>query len=161
CGPAQPGEQSTGAAALYARAGDALYCRRWSRLFAGGQSARRYWAALDARADGRRGRDNHHPEPSWRGNLCAGLLSLAPGSGWFAENNERGGVMSERISILIVDDHSVVRQGVRAFLEAQPDFAIAGEAESGEQAVQLAQELIPDVVLMDLALPGIDGVEAT
>jgi NarL family two-component system response regulator LiaR len=69
--------------------------------------------------------------------------------------------MSERISILIVDDHSVVRQGVRAFLEAQPDLAIAGEAESGEQAVQLAQELIPDVVLMDLLLPGIDGVEAT
>lgn len=69
--------------------------------------------------------------------------------------------MSERISILIVDDHSVVRQGVRAFLEAQPDLSIAGEAESGEQAVQLAQELIPDVVLMDLLLPGIDGVEAT
>lgn len=69
--------------------------------------------------------------------------------------------MSERISILIVDDHSVVRQGVRAFLEVQPDLSIAGEAESGEQAVQLAQELIPDVVLMDLALPGIDGVEAT
>jgi NarL family two-component system response regulator LiaR len=69
--------------------------------------------------------------------------------------------MSERISVLIVDDHSVVRQGVRAFLEMQPDLAIAGEAESGEQAVQLAQELIPDVVLMDLALPGIDGVEAT
>ena len=69
--------------------------------------------------------------------------------------------MSERISILIVDDHTIVRQGVRAFLEAQPDLAIAGEAESGEQAVQLAQELIPDVVLMDLLLPGIDGVEAT
>lgn len=69
--------------------------------------------------------------------------------------------MSERISILIVDDHSVVRQGVRAFLEAQPGLAIAGEADSGEQAIQLAQELIPDVVLMDLALPGIDGVEAT
>lgn len=69
--------------------------------------------------------------------------------------------MSERISVLIVDDHSVVRQGVRAFLEMQPDLTIAGEAESGEQAIQLAQELIPDVVLMDLALPGIDGVEAT
>ena len=69
--------------------------------------------------------------------------------------------MSDLISILIVDDHSVVRQGVRAFLEAQPDLSIAGEAESGEQAVQLAQELVPDVVLMDLLLPGIDGVEAT
>jgi NarL family two-component system response regulator LiaR len=69
--------------------------------------------------------------------------------------------MSERISIVIVDDHTIVRQGVRAFLEAQADLSIAGEAESGEQAVQLAQELIPDVVLMDLLLPGMDGVEAT
>ena len=66
-----------------------------------------------------------------------------------------------RISILIVDDHSVVRQGVRAFLEAQADLSVVGEAESGEQAVQLAQKYIPDVVLMDLLLPGINGVEAT
>jgi len=69
--------------------------------------------------------------------------------------------VSERISVLIVDDHSVVRQGVRAFLEAQPDLSIVGEAESGEQGVLLAKEVIPDVVLMDLALPGIDGIEAT
>ncbi len=66
-----------------------------------------------------------------------------------------------RISVLIVDDHSVVRQGVRAFLEAQADLSVVGEAESGEQAVQLAQKYIPDVVLMDLLLPGMNGVEAT
>ena len=66
-----------------------------------------------------------------------------------------------RISVLIVDDHSVVRQGVRAFLEAQADLSVIGEAESGEQAVQLAQKYIPDVVLMDLLLPGMNGVEAT
>jgi NarL family two-component system response regulator LiaR len=66
-----------------------------------------------------------------------------------------------RISILIVDDHSVVRQGVRAFLEAQADLSVVGEAESGEQAVQLAQKYIPDVVLMDLLMPGMNGVEAT
>ncbi len=69
--------------------------------------------------------------------------------------------MSERITVLIVDDHSVVRQGVRAFLETQADLRIVGEADSGEDAVRQARDLIPDVVLMDLMLPGISGVEAT
>src|SRR5512137_1295896 len=65
------------------------------------------------------------------------------------------------LTLLIVDDHAVVRQGLRAFLEAQPDFSVIGEAETGEQAIQLAAEHIPDVVLMDLLMPGMDGVEAT
>ncbi len=66
------------------------------------------------------------------------------------------------ITILLVDDHQVVRQGVRAFLDTQPDFSVVGEAESGEQALSLADEHVPDVILMDLVLPGeIDGVEAT
>ncbi len=69
--------------------------------------------------------------------------------------------MSERITVLIVDDHSVVRQGVRAFLEAQPDMRIVGEADSGEAAIQQAEVQVPDVVLMDLILPGMNGVEAT
>lgn len=69
--------------------------------------------------------------------------------------------MSERISVLIVDDHSMVRQGVRAFLEAQSDLTVVAEAESGEEAVRLTQAHIPDVVLMDLMLPGINGIEAT
>ena len=69
--------------------------------------------------------------------------------------------MSETITILLVDDHSIVRQGVRAFLEAQRDLQIVGEAASGEEAVQLAQELLPDVVLMDLLMAGMNGVEAT
>jgi two-component system, NarL family, response regulator LiaR len=69
--------------------------------------------------------------------------------------------MAERITIMIVDDHSIVRQGVRDFLEAQPDLQVVGEAESGEEAVRVVQELIPDVVLMDLVLPGMSGVEAT
>jgi len=69
--------------------------------------------------------------------------------------------VSERITVLIVDDHSVVRQGVRAFLETQADLRIVGEADSGEDAVRQARDLIPDVVLMDLVLPGISGVEAT
>ncbi len=69
--------------------------------------------------------------------------------------------MAERITVLIVDDHDVVRQGIRAFLEAQPDLHIVGEAASGMEAIRLVQEHIPDVVLMDLAMPGMNGVEAT
>jgi DNA-binding NarL/FixJ family response regulator len=69
--------------------------------------------------------------------------------------------MTERITVLIVDDHDVVRQGVRAFLEAQSDLQIVGEAASGEEAIRLARDYIPDVVLMDLAMPGMNGVEAT
>ena len=63
---------------------------------------------------------------------------------------------------MIVDDHQMVRQGVRHFLETQPGLQVVGEAASGEQAVRLAGHLVPDVVLMDLVLPGgIDGVEAS
>src|SRR5690348_3026420 len=69
--------------------------------------------------------------------------------------------MTERITVLIVDDHDIVRQGVRAFLEAQPDLQIIGEAASGEEAIRQVQEHIPDVVLMDLVMPGMNGVEAT
>ena len=69
--------------------------------------------------------------------------------------------MTEQITILIVDDHSIVRQGVRAFLDAQPDLDVVGEAGSGEEALSLIQDLVPDVVLMDLVMPGMNGVEAT
>lgn len=69
--------------------------------------------------------------------------------------------MPEPITVLIVDDHSMVRQGIRAFLEAQADILIVGEAASGKEAVRQVQEYIPDVVLMDLVMPGMDGVEST
>src|SRR5260370_13808225 len=69
--------------------------------------------------------------------------------------------MTDRISILITDDHALVRQGIRTFLELQPDLTVLGEADSGEAAVRMAAELVPDVVLMDLVMPGIGGVEAT
>jgi two-component system, NarL family, response regulator LiaR len=70
-------------------------------------------------------------------------------------------MMSEMISVLLVDDHSVVRQGVRAFLTTQPDLIVVGEASSGEEAVKLAEQFVPDVILMDLIMPNMDGVEAT
>ncbi len=69
--------------------------------------------------------------------------------------------MTDKISILITDDHALVRQGIRAFLELQPDIIVIGEEDSGEAAVRMAADLVPDVVLMDLVMPGIGGVEAT
>lgn len=65
------------------------------------------------------------------------------------------------ITIMIVDDHEMVRRGACSYLEAQPDISVVAQAASGEEAVQLAQEFIPDVVLMDLVMAGMDGVEAT
>lgn len=69
--------------------------------------------------------------------------------------------MVQPISVFIVDDHAVVRQGIRAFLQALPDMEVVGEAENGTQAVELALQTAPDVVLMDLVMPDMDGVEAT
>lgn len=69
--------------------------------------------------------------------------------------------MSDKISVLIIDDHKVVRQGVKAFLETQPNITVVAEADSGEVGIELAAEHAPDVVLMDLVMPGLDGVEST
>lgn len=65
------------------------------------------------------------------------------------------------IRILITDDHGVVRQGLRMFLSLDPDIEVVGEAENGREAVAMARELEPDVVLMDLLMPVMDGIEAT
>jgi two-component system, NarL family, response regulator LiaR len=69
--------------------------------------------------------------------------------------------MADPIAILIADDHPVVRQGLRTFLETQDGLEVVGEASDGAGAAELAQQLLPDVVLMDLVMPGLDGVEAT
>lgn len=69
--------------------------------------------------------------------------------------------MTHPISVLIVDDHAIVRSGIRAYLDSQPDIQVVGEADSAEAALRLAAELVPDVALMDLVMPGMDGVEAT
>jgi len=65
------------------------------------------------------------------------------------------------IRVLLVDDHPVVRAGISGLLEGEPDLTVIAEAESGEEAVELATRISPDVVLMDLRMPGIGGVEAT
>ncbi len=66
-----------------------------------------------------------------------------------------------RIRILIADDHAVLRAGLRMLLNAQPDMEVVGEASTGEEAVQQARTLKPDIVLMDLTMPGAGGTEAT
>ena len=69
--------------------------------------------------------------------------------------------MAHKISVLLVDDHSLVRRGFRRMLEDEADIAVLGEASDGLEAVKLALELRPDVVVMDCALPGMSGLEAT
>jgi NarL family two-component system response regulator LiaR len=66
----------------------------------------------------------------------------------------------EPISILIVDDHAMVRRGLKSFLQSEEDIEVIGEATDGLEAVEKVQNLVPDVVLMDLVMPGIDGIEA-
>jgi NarL family two-component system response regulator LiaR len=66
-----------------------------------------------------------------------------------------------RTSILIADDHEVVRNGIRSYLETISDFHVVGEASSGEEALSMVSELIPDIVLLDLIMPGMDGIETT
>ncbi|NSC20922.1 response regulator transcription factor [Streptomyces albus subsp. chlorinus] len=68
--------------------------------------------------------------------------------------------MADRIRVLLVDDHQVVRRGLRTFLEVQDDIEVVGEASDGDEGVARTEELRPDVVLMDVKMPGTDGVEA-
>jgi len=67
----------------------------------------------------------------------------------------------EKIKVLIVDDHQVVRQGLRTFLELQEDIVVVGEAGDGVVAVEMVHQYLPDVVLMDLVMPRLDGISAT
>lgn len=69
--------------------------------------------------------------------------------------------MTNKITVLLVDDHSLVRRGFRRMIEDEPDIDVVGEASDGEQAVKLASELKPQVIVMDCALPGVSGLIAT
>jgi two-component system, NarL family, response regulator NreC len=63
--------------------------------------------------------------------------------------------------VLVVDDHAVIRKGIQSILGAWPEWQVSGEAANGEEAVQLTKELKPDIVLMDISMPGMGGLEAT
>lgn len=69
--------------------------------------------------------------------------------------------MADKIAVLIVDDHAVVRNGIAGFLNMQPDIEVVGEADSGVNALPLVEQTVPDVVLMDLIMPEMDGIAAT
>ena len=69
--------------------------------------------------------------------------------------------MTEKIRVLIADDHAIVRMGLTSILETQPDISVVGEAEDGNEAISKAAECKPDVILMDLMMPVLDGVSAT
>ena len=72
-----------------------------------------------------------------------------------------GGGQGKGIRILLVDDHAVIRQALRMLLEAQPDFEVVADVENGREAVHAAEQLRPDVVLMDAVMPALNGLEAT
>lgn len=69
--------------------------------------------------------------------------------------------MNDQIRVLIADDHTIVRSGVRLLLEAEPDIRVVGEAIDGQEALVMAETTLPDVVLMDITMPLMDGLEAT
>lgn len=75
--------------------------------------------------------------------------------------NQVRSTSGEKIRVLIVDDHAVVRQGLRMFIEMQPDMEVLAEGVDGSEAVELSARLDPDVILLDLLMPQMDGVEAT
>jgi DNA-binding NarL/FixJ family response regulator len=79
-----------------------------------------------------------------------------------AERSDERAVVGDgrAIRVLLVDDHQVVRRGLRTFLEVQGDIEVVGEAGDGDEGVARAQELLPDVILMDVKMPGTDGIEA-
>jgi NarL family two-component system response regulator LiaR len=72
-----------------------------------------------------------------------------------------GPAPTEKITVIIVDDHAIVRQGLRTYLQLQPDIEVVGEAPNGKEAIALVADTLPDIVLMDLVMPVMDGVEAT
>ena len=69
--------------------------------------------------------------------------------------------MNDTISVIIVDDHEIVRKGIRAYLESTSEFRVVAETGSGREAIRLTEEMVPDVVLMDLIMPDMDGIKAT
>ncbi len=69
--------------------------------------------------------------------------------------------MTRRIKIMIADDHTIVRQGMRKLLETYPELQVIGESQDGDETVELAKQLLPEIIIMDISMPGLNGLEAT
>jgi DNA-binding NarL/FixJ family response regulator len=67
----------------------------------------------------------------------------------------------KNIKVVIADDHTILRQGIKSLLDSQEGIEVVGEAKDGREAIRIIEELLPDVVLMDIAMPGLNGLEAT
>src|SRR3712207_4685542 len=76
-------------------------------------------------------------------------------------NNDTVGTTADRLRVLVADDHPFFRDGLRSLLASSPDTELVGEASTGEEAISLAADLQPDVILMDIQMPGMSGIEAT
>jgi DNA-binding NarL/FixJ family response regulator len=109
------------------------------------------------------GEDLLLPRRTRKGDMEGGSIHRLPGLG--AEARASVGIDARRdpapARLLIADDHALLRSGMRAMLEAEPDLEVVGEAGNGREAVDLCRELLPDLVLMDLSMPEMDGIEAT
>ncbi len=101
--------------------------------------------------------------PSLPGTSQAAPLSFASEMGDGERSNPGAGESAQAgvLRILLADDHAMVRQGLRSILDSYPDISIVGEAADGEEAVELAGQLAPDVIVMDVNMPKVDGIEAT
>jgi len=82
-------------------------------------------------------------------------------AGMFSGNKSDAGAIRGKIRLVLVDDHTVMRQGLAGLLRSEPDLEIVGEASDGESAIHLTRALKPDVVLMDISMPGMNGIQAT
>ncbi|GAB6876420.1 response regulator [Thermaerobacter litoralis] len=106
-------------------------------------------------------RDGTNPAPA-AGPAPAAASPGAAGRSPAAEEAAAGDGEAQRpIRVLVADDHAILRDGIRTLLEAHPDIAVVGEAADGREAVELARRLRPDVVLLDIGMPGMNGIEAT
>jgi CheY-like chemotaxis protein len=94
----------------------------------------------------------------------AGVLQrseAALAASWMNENRNRGGQQSMGIRVLLADDHAIVRHGLGRAIQQESDMEVVGQAEDGHKTVDLARELTPDVVVMDISMPDLNGIEAT
>lgn len=101
--------------------------------------------------------------PSYLCQAVLGHRDRGPraGRGWHREPDGRGDPSRPLVRILIADDHSVARLGIRCVLEAEPEFSVVGEATDGEEAIRMVCKLLPDVIVLDICMPGLNGVEVS